>query len=151
MSIPPEISKQVVIVPCAIFEKDGHILAAQRNSNMSLPLKWEFPGGKVDEGETEIEALHREIMEELSVEIEIGTRLSPTFKEDTHRIICLVPYICRILSSPIILTEHLQYKWIRLDEIHKLDWAEADLGVIETYFRYLESCKFRRNKSKVTA
>ena len=151
MSIPPEISKQVVIVPCAIFEKDGHILAAQRNSNMSLPLKWEFPGGKVDEGETEIEALHREIMEELSVEIEIGTRLSPTFKEDTHRIICLVPYICRIISSPIILTEHLQYKWVRWDDIYSLDWAEADLGVIATYSNYLESRKLRRNKCKITA
>lgn len=151
MAIPPEISKKIVMVPCAIFEKDGQIFSAQRSGDMSLPLKWEFPGGKVDEGETEIEALHREIMEELSVEIEVGTRLAPTYKEDTHRIICLVPYICRIVSSPIVLTEHLQYKWIRLDDIHKLDWAEADLGVVETYFRYLEACKLRRHKSKITA
>jgi 8-oxo-dGTP diphosphatase len=151
MSIPPEISKKIIIVPCAVFEKEGHIFAAQRSHNMSLPLKWEFPGGKVDDGETEAEALHREIMEELSVEIEIGARLTPTFKEDPHRIICLVPYICRIISLPIILTEHLQYKWVAMDEILNLDWAEADLGVIETYTRYLESRKLRRNKNKITA
>jgi 8-oxo-dGTP diphosphatase len=151
MSIPPEISKPIIIVPCAIIEKDGQLFAAQRNTNMSLPLKWEFPGGKVDEGENEIEALHREIMEELSVEIEIGTRLVPTFKEDTHRIICLVPYICHFVSSPIILTEHLQYKWVRLDDVYSLDWATADLDVISTYFNYVESRKLRRNKCKVTA
>lgn len=151
MSIPPEISKKIVTVPCAIFEKEGQIFAAQRNHKMSLPLKWEFPGGKVDDGETEAEALHREIMEELSVEIEIGVRLNPTYKEDPHRIICLVPYICRITTLPIILTEHLQYKWVSMDEILNLDWAEADLGVIETYSRYLESRKLRRNKNKITA
>jgi 8-oxo-dGTP diphosphatase len=126
-------SKNVVVVPCAIIERNGRILAAQRNANMSLPLKWEFPGGKVDAGETEIEALEREIMEELCVEIEIGERLEPTYKEDTNRIICLVPFICRLTSGPIVLTEHVQYKWLTMDELSSVDWAVADLGVIETY------------------
>ncbi|MFN4145357.1 MAG: (deoxy)nucleoside triphosphate pyrophosphohydrolase [Runella sp.] len=137
-------------VPCAIFEKNGKILAAQRSHKMSLPLKWEFPGGKVDEGETEEEALQREIMEELSIEIEIGTRLAPAFKEDItrQRTICLIPYICRIVSSPIILTEHLRYKWIDLKEIHLLDWAEADLEVIETYklYRSYQSLSLKNDK-----
>ena len=100
-------------VTCAIILFDDKILVTQRSEKMKLPLKWEFPGGKVDEGETEIEALHREIMEELSVEIEVGVRLDPTYKEDPNRIICLVPYVCRMLTSPIVLTEHQQYKWIR--------------------------------------
>ena len=126
-------SKQIVMVPCAIIEKDGKIFAAQRNAKTSLPLKWEFPGGKIDAGETEIEALEREIMEELCVEISVGERLEPTYKEDTNRIICLIPYICTLLSGPIILTEHAQYKWIDIKKIYSLDWAEADLGVIETY------------------
>lgn len=149
----PEISKKIVVVPCAILEADGQIFTAQRNVDMSLPLKWEFPGGKVDEGETEIEALHREIMEELSVAIEVGTRLAPTFKEDPlrDRIICLVPYICYLKSSPIILTEHSQYKWIRLEDIFTLDWAEADLGVIETYLHYIASKKLRRKRPRITA
>ena len=133
-------TKKIVMVPCAIIEKNGFILAAQRSQTMSLPLKWEFPGGKVDEGETEIEALHREIMEELSVEIEIGERLEPTFKDDhaRNRTICLIPYVCELLTSPIILTEHAQYKWVSLKNIDSLDWAEADLGVIETYCEYLD-------------
>jgi 8-oxo-dGTP diphosphatase len=126
-------SKKVVVVPCAIIERNGRILATQRNATTSLPLKWEFPGGKVDAGETEIEALEREIMEELCVEIEIGERLEPTYKEDTNRIICLVPFICRLASGPIILTEHAQYKWLTMDELDSVDWSIADLGVIETY------------------
>jgi 8-oxo-dGTP diphosphatase len=131
-------SKKVVVVPCAIIESNGRILAAQRNAHTSLPLKWEFPGGKVDAGETEIEALEREIMEELCVEIEIGERLEPTYKEDPNRIICLVPFICRLTSGPIILTEHAQYKWLTMNELPSVDWAEADLGVIETYKMTLE-------------
>ena len=149
----PEISKKIIVVPCAILEHEGRIFAAQRNAEMSLPLKWEFPGGKVDEGETEIEALHREIMEELSVKIEIGLRLAPTLKEDLerHRIICLVPYICRLVSAPVVLTEHLQCQWIRLEDIFTLDWAEADLGVIETYLRHAASQKLRRKKTRIIA
>jgi 8-oxo-dGTP diphosphatase len=135
MNSVPTNTKKVVMVPCAILERDGQILAAQRSETMSLPLKWEFPGGKVDDGETEIEALRREIQEELSVEIEIGVRLEPTFKEDTHRIICLIPYLCRLISEEIILTEHAAYEWVTLEHVHALDWAEADLGVIETYKR----------------
>jgi 8-oxo-dGTP diphosphatase len=138
MAVPLNMSKKIVVVPCAIIEKNDCILATQRSASMSLPLKWEFPGGKVDEGETEIEALQREIMEELCVEIEIGQRLEPTFKEDTSRIICLVPYICTLLTEPIILTEHNQYKWLSINNIHTVDWAEADLGVIETYKMELE-------------
>ncbi|TAE38265.1 MAG: (deoxy)nucleoside triphosphate pyrophosphohydrolase [Runella slithyformis] len=130
-----DIAKKIILVPCAIIERDGQVLAAQRSSLMSLPLKWEFPGGKVDEGETEIEALHREIMEELSVEIEIKQRLEPTFKDDElrNRVICLIPYVAKLTSQPIILTEHAQYKWIALDNIKSLDWAPADLEVIDTY------------------
>ncbi len=151
MSIPSEHSKKLVMVPCAIFEKDGHLFAAQRSEAMSLPLKWEFPGGKVDEGESEEEALHREIMEELSIEIEIGTRLAPAFKEDParNRVICLVPYICRIMSTPIVLTEHSQYKWVRIDQLTTLDWADADLEVIGTYLKFKEQRLLCRNKSKV--
>lgn len=133
--VATDIEKTVVLVPCAIIEREGYVLAAQRSSVMSLPLKWEFPGGKVDEGETEIEALHREIMEELSVEIDIKERLKPTFKDDElrNRIICLIPYVAKLTSQPIILTEHAQYKWIALDNIKSLDWAPADLEVVDTY------------------
>lgn len=133
MPFLPTSSKKIVLVPCAIIEKNGKIFAAQRNAYTSLPLKWEFPGGKIDDGETEIEALEREIMEELCVEISVGQRLDPTFKEDETRIICLIPYVCELISAPIILTEHAQYKWVKASELHLLDWAEADLGVIETY------------------
>ena len=142
-------SKKVVVVPCAIIERDGRILAAQRSSTMSLPLKWEFPGGKVDAGETETEALHREIIEELSVEIEIGDRLAPAFKDDEsrNRIICLVPYLAKLVTQSIVLTEHAQYKWIDVEDIKSLDWAAADLEVIDTY---LERRAAQTSKAQAT-
>jgi 8-oxo-dGTP diphosphatase len=143
--------KNIILVPCAIIEREGLVLAAQRSSSMSLPLKWEFPGGKVDEGETEIEALHREIMEELSVEIEVYQRLEPTYKDDPlkNRIICLIPYLCKLLSQPIILTEHAQYQWVSLEKIKSLDWAPADLEVIDTYLSHRKPLLQRRSLSRM--
>jgi 8-oxo-dGTP diphosphatase len=59
-------------VTCAIIEKDGKVLSTQRSESMSMPLKWEFPGGKIKAGESPSECLHRELQEELGVEVEIG-------------------------------------------------------------------------------
>lgn len=133
--------KSIVRVPCAIIECEGKIFAAQRNSEASFPLKWEFPGGKAEEGETDEQALVREIMEELSIELHIHMQLAPTQKDQGWREILLVPFVCSLKTNKILLTEHLQSVWISLDEIHILDWTEADLNVIETYKNYLASIK----------
>jgi mutator protein MutT len=65
----------------AIIERDGFVLAAQRSAMMSLPLKWEFPGGKIDQGESPEECLRREIAEEMNIQVEIGCSLPPS----THK------------------------------------------------------------------
>jgi 8-oxo-dGTP diphosphatase len=133
----PEISiKPLVKVPCAIIERDGRVLAAQRSAGGSLPMKWEFPGGKLEAEETEEEALVREIREELSVEISIGTRLPVTNRDDVTRIIQLVPFVCQLTTDDVILTEHEQILWLLPDELPDLDWAEADLDVLQNYFQY---------------
>ncbi|GAA4435678.1 (deoxy)nucleoside triphosphate pyrophosphohydrolase [Ravibacter arvi] len=136
----PEVEEKVSVpVPCAIIEKDGRILVAQRNALGSLPLKWEFPGGKQEKGETEEEGLAREIMEELSVQVEIGKRLPATSRDDGWREIVLIPFVCTLpVGQQIFLTEHEQMRWLSRTEFYTVDWAEADRNVLKTYEAYLD-------------
>lgn len=136
-NVLPHRSKVIVKVPCAIIEHEGKVLAAQRAEGMSLSLKWEFPGGKIDGDETEIEALIREIREELNVEIVVGMRQQEVFKDDTHRVICLIPYLCTLITTEITLTEHRQYRWLTPQELPDLDWAEADIVVLNNYLKQI--------------
>ncbi len=131
--------KLVVKVPCAVIEHEGKILAAQRSATLSLPLKWEFPGGKLEEDETEEEALNREILEELNVAVEIGVRLPLSIRDDGWREIQLVPFVCQLLTFDIQLVDHEEIRWLAPDELYSLDWAEADYAIIKSYLDYLES------------
>ncbi|WP_247232344.1 (deoxy)nucleoside triphosphate pyrophosphohydrolase [Telluribacter sp. SYSU D00476] len=133
--------KLVVKVPCAVIEHEGKVLAAQRSATLSLPLKWEFPGGKLEEDETEEEALNREILEELNVEVEIGVRLPLSIRDDGWREIQLVPFVCQLLTFDIQLIDHEEIRWLTPDQMYDLDWAEADYAIIENYLAYLESQK----------
>lgn len=137
MVVPGIPTKLLVKVPCAIIEHEGRILAAQRGTSGSLPLKWEFPGGKLEAGETEEEGLVREIREELCVEIRVGQKLPVTERDDIVRIIRLVPYVCQLTTHNIVLTEHEQILWLTPEELPDLDWAEADREVLHHYFDYL--------------
>ncbi|MFB9291916.1 (deoxy)nucleoside triphosphate pyrophosphohydrolase [Persicitalea jodogahamensis] len=130
--------KPLVRVPCAIIERNGRVLAAQRSAGGSLPMKWEFPGGKLEADETEEEGLIREIREELCVEIRIGEKLPVTDRDDIWRTIRLVPFVCELTSEEIILTEHEQILWLSPGELPELDWAEADRDVLANYFKYLD-------------
>ncbi|KAA0990321.1 (deoxy)nucleoside triphosphate pyrophosphohydrolase [Dyadobacter aurulentus] len=129
--------KLVVRVPCAVIEHNGKILAGQRSAALSFPLKWEFPGGKVEQNESDEEALVREIREELNVEINILQRLPETSKDQGWREIILVPFICSLHTANIVLTEHEQILWLDPLDLLTLDWTEADLNVIQNYFEYL--------------
>lgn len=131
--------KLIVRVPCAVIEHNGMVLAAQRSKDFSFPLKWEFPGGKQEYNETDEETLYREIKEELDVEIEILDKLPETPKDQGWREIILVPFVCRLKSEKITLTEHEQIQWLDPSELSDLDWTEADLDVIENYKSYLKS------------
>lgn len=126
--------KKHVEVACAIIEKGGLVLAAQRSSSMSLPLKWEFPGGKIDPGESAAECLKRELMEEMGVEIQIRSMLP----EHTHHYetfsVTLHPFICTY-SGEITLHEHAAICWLKPELLQTLDWAEADLPVIANYLK----------------
>ncbi|HYG16192.1 MAG TPA: (deoxy)nucleoside triphosphate pyrophosphohydrolase [Bacteroidia bacterium] len=129
----------LVEVTCAVIERNGKVLAVQRSADMSLALKWEFPGGKMEAGETYEECMHREIREELGVDIAILESLDYCDQYYPERTIRLIPFICEITSNEeFVLTEHCDYIWLEPQDLHILDWAPADIKVIENYLRFTE-------------
>ena len=120
-------------VTCAIIEKVGKVLSTQRSESMSLPLKWEFPGGKINNGELPEECLKRELHEELGIAVAISRALAPVTHQYPTFIITLYPFVCRITSGEIKLHEHKAFAWLPPEKLHELDWAEADIPVINQY------------------
>ncbi|WP_291320619.1 (deoxy)nucleoside triphosphate pyrophosphohydrolase [Desulfonatronospira sp.] len=120
-------------VTCAIIERNGLVLAARRSAFMQMPLKWEFPGGKIRAGEDPGECLKREIREELTLEIDIADALSPATHHYPDFIVTLYPFICKAKTSGFKLTEHAEAAWFPPGELTGLDWAEADLPVLDAY------------------
>jgi 8-oxo-dGTP diphosphatase len=125
--------KRHLHVACAILEREGKVLAAQRGAAMTLPLKWEFPGGKIESGETPAECLTRELMEELGITVVIDTALSPATHSYPDFTITLYPFTCRQAGGIITALEHHALKWIEPERMTELDWAEADLPVVSAY------------------
>ncbi len=128
----------MIKVTCAIIEQKDTplVLCAQRSEQMKLPLKWEFPGGKVEEGETLEACLKREIQEELAVEIEVIEKMaSHNHAYQANKVIELIPFRCRILTGQIQLREHKQILWLKKEALLRLDWAEADVPIVRNYIR----------------
>jgi 8-oxo-dGTP diphosphatase len=120
-------------VPCAIIELDGFVLAAHRSTTMSLPLKFEFPCGKVDSGETPYEYLKRELVPERGVRVCVGENLPASTYQYLDFTVMLYPSLCSIEPGDIVLYEHSAMNWLPQRELHTLDWGGDDLPVIETY------------------
>jgi len=123
--------KNIHVVGAVIIE-NNKILCAQRGPSKSLPLKWEFPGGKIEEGETQQGALSREIKEEMQCIVEIGGQVEHTVYEYDFGIVHLTTYYCKLIEGKPVLTEHVSMKWLAPAELKSLDWAPADIPAIET-------------------
>lgn len=121
----------MLIVTCAIIIQDGKLLVCQRSSAMDLPLKWEFPGGKVEPGEDETFTIVREIKEELHLDIEVIKRLEPVEHDYPTFRIRLVPFIARMAGGGLRLEEHADAQWTTVDELDRYNWAPADLPIVE--------------------
>ena len=125
-------------VTCAlIINEKGQVLATQRSETMSLPKKWEFPGGKIEANESASNCLIREIREELDIEISILTPLLSHIYHYPSISICLMPFVCKMHTIEIHLKEHSSYRWLGPSEVWDLDWAEADIQVVEKYLKYI--------------
>lgn len=120
-------------VACAIIEQEGMVLAAQRSASMSLPLKWEFPGGKIEAGEAPADCLCRELQEELGISVSIGEQLPTATHDYDDFTVTLYPFICSMIKGTITLHEHKEVRWTEPGQIPELDWAAADLPIIAAY------------------
>ena len=121
----------MLTVTAAILVERGRILCAQRSASMKLPLKWEFPGGKLEEGETPEACIRREIREELGVDIEIVEQLDPVFFPKDEPTLKLLPFLAQIPDGFPSAVEHAQIKWVPILDMVVLDWAEADIELVE--------------------
>lgn len=128
----------MIKVTCAIIEEanSSRVLCAQRSEQMRLPLKWEFPGGKVEEGESLESCLIREIQEELGVLVEIVERMASNIHAyQVDKRIELIPFRCRVTNGQIQPREHKQILWLKKESLLGLDWAEADIPIVRNYIQ----------------
>lgn len=122
--------KKIVQVVASVIFDGNLILATQRGYGKFAGL-WEFPGGKIEEGESDVQAVKREIREELTVEIEVGELLKTIEYDYPDFQIKMNCYKSKIVSGEIKLLEHLNYKWVGKDNIMDLDWLPADLEFVQ--------------------
>jgi len=125
---------KIIEVVAAVIFAEGRVLCVQRpeNAREYVSLKWEFPGGKIEPGEDREQALRREIMEELDVEIEnleYFMTVEHTYP-DFHLV--MHSYTCSIAKGEPVLKEHVALKWLWVEELDQLDWAAADIPIVET-------------------
>lgn len=128
-----------VEVVCAVVVKDNKIFCCRRGPGRALEGKYEFPGGKVEAGETQEAAIVREIKEELESVIEplkyIGTSHHIYTDEDVAPFngfeITMHAYLCNLVSGSLTLKEHTDSKWLAKDNLDSVDWAAADMPIVE--------------------
>jgi 8-oxo-dGTP diphosphatase len=118
------------VVGAAIVQ-GARCLIAQRGPSMTLPGKWEFPGGKVEPGESPTAALTREIAEELGLEIRVGQLFGSGSATVGTREIALDVYAASVVAGSVTLREHAQVVWASADELSGFDWADADVPCVE--------------------
>jgi len=110
-------------VVAAVIERDDRVLACRRRPGKAAAGRWEFPGGKIEAGETAEEALVREIREELGVGIRVTGHLT-TDVTDGIRLVCLRARL--VTDAPVASTDHDALEWVALDGLGARDWADAD-------------------------
>lgn len=120
--------KQIEVV-AAIIVKDGKIFATQRGYG-EFKHWWEFPGGKMEKGESPEEALIREIQEELDAEIEVGDLLETVEWDYPDFHLTMHCFICRLLSESVHLNEHEASAWLEATKLKSVRWLPADEGII---------------------
>ena len=117
--------KPINVVAAIIKKKESYFIA-QRNKEKYMGLKWEFPGGKVDPGETLIEALSREIHEELNINIRVHEKLAQEKYIDNEINIVLHYFLCSIIDGTIKLNEHEAMEWVEKKDFNKYDFVAGD-------------------------
>ena len=126
-----------VRVAAAVIRKDGRIFATQRGYG-EFKDGWEFPGGKIEPGETPEEAIVREIKEELDTEVEVIELLDTVEYDYPNFHLSMGCFICKIKSGDLVLKEHEAAKWLTKDTLGSLEWLPADMGFVGEIEKYLK-------------
>ncbi len=120
---------KTIRVAAAIIVHDNKIFATQRGYG-EFKDGWEFPGGKIEEGETPQQALIREIREELDTEIEVGELVDRVEYDYPAFHLSMDCFLCRVRSGDLVLKEHEAARWLAVEELEGVDWLPADRGLI---------------------
>lgn len=130
---------KTIEVVAAVIKHEGKIFATQRGYG-EFEGGWEFPGGKMEAGETPQEALVREIMEELDTEIEVG-ELIDTVEYDYPKFhLTMHCFFCTVKTGHLVLKEHEAAKWLTFETLDTVDWLPADKDLIEKVRCHLKQC-----------
>ena len=129
---------KTIRVIAAIIERENRIFATQRGYG-SFKDGWEFPGGKIEEGESPEDALLREIREELDTEISVGSLFDVVEYDYPEFHLVLYCYLCRMVKGDLKLLEHEAARWLGREELDSVAWLPADIHVIEKLKDYLKA------------
>jgi 8-oxo-dGTP diphosphatase len=137
------VSKQINVVGAVITAggqlPEQRVYCVQRGPDGALPGMWEFPGGKIEPGESPREALVREIREELECEIAVGDEVTTTAHTYDFGVVHLSTFWCELLEGTPTLVEHADEAWVAPADLGRLDWAPADIPAVEIIQRVLRS------------
>ena len=122
---------KTIEVVAAIIHQGGRILATQRGYGEWKGM-WEFPGGKMEAGETEEEAIVREIREELCVGIRVERKVCTVEYDYPNFHLTMHCYFCSIANGEVELLEHKSARWLRRDELNEVEWLPADVSVVNS-------------------
>lgn len=124
-------SKKTIKVVAAAIQKDGLIFCAQRPEEKSLGGYWEFPGGKLEDGESPEEALIREIQEEFNSEINIVGFLNQASYEYDFGTVIMTTFLSQLIKGKLELLEHQDSKWLPVERLTELNWAPVDIPAVK--------------------
>jgi 8-oxo-dGTP diphosphatase len=110
---------------------DGKVLCAKRPPGGPIGEMWEFPGGKIEPGETHRQALVRECQEELGIIVQPKYELAECTMNYPHGLITLTTFLCDLVTGEPTLTEHAEIRWVSIIELHQLNWAPLDVSAVQ--------------------
>ncbi len=124
--------KKIEVVAGVIFWKDLVLCVQRPKNNLHyISEKFEFPGGKIEKGETKEAALHRELLEELNLSTKIKSFFLTVVHEYPDFELTMHSYLCEANSKELTLNEHIDQKWLKINELTALDWAAADIPIVD--------------------
>ena len=129
---------KLIEVVAAVIIQDKKVFVAQRNGKGEVGFKWEFPGGKIEPGESNESALIRELKEELCIDAAIGNFLLTVHHQYQTFNLKMHCYLTTIISGTIQLSEHIDSRWLQINEINSVDYADADKPIVEYIQRILK-------------